>query len=161
MKGVILSIQTNNKLEILKKGDIVYVKDWLENGLFIIKDINNRYLKKDGEPDNPAMYILESKNGEEMNFEESELVKAILGFYDSDAYYNYNKYVKIGNIHPSDLINIKFKALLEKDLHSSQIDQISILDIVGLNFDGEVKKVNIIVNDKVRDYHEYFQLTTI
>lgn len=160
MKGVILAMPINNKKDTLHKGDIVYINDW-DNKVYIIKDVDPRFLKKPTEDDNPAMYILESENGEDMNFEREELTKATLGFFDADSYYTHNKYVKIGDIHPKDLRNIKFKALLEKDLHSSQINEITILDIIGLNFDGEIKKIDIKVNERVLDYHNYFQLTTV
>ncbi len=156
--GIILPISLCDRKSELKVNELVEI-----DGLYYnLEKINPRYLIKDeNEPDNEYMYIVKDKvTGGEMNFKRDEMNKSFYGVFDLEKYNNQKIKVKLGELFPSDLRNIKAKYILENDLSLDIIDDVKIADILFLEITGEVvsKQYENIYSDEAPTLVKYFKV---
>jgi hypothetical protein len=140
-RGIILGISLHDTKSELKEGDLVCIKDSVsyDNTFYTLRKIDPRFLKKEGTEDNPAMYIInDRKNNEPMNFERNELCKANYGVFDYDAYFKDSSKIKLGEVTPENMRNLKAKHLLEQDMLLSEIDNILFEDLIEMEIVGNV-----------------------
>lgn len=153
MNGIVLAVNTNDYTSELKIGDLVTLDDY--DDFYEIVDINDTIYDRKTQ----YKYYIRSKiNNNLMNFKRSELSKAYLAVFDLNSYYNYGKKIKIGNITQSDIRNMKFKYILEHDLNSNKINDVTLADLIGLEFFGEIN--NITINNMYQrpETVQYFKL---
>jgi len=158
MQGIILGYSLHDYKSILKENELVCI----DNEFYCLEKIDPLFMKNKGEEINPFMYLVRSKvNNEIMNFERSEISKANIAIFDSNAYFNSNKKIKLGDISPEDIKNIKYKYIFEWDLDSStNINDIHINDLIELTFEGEIieKEYISIYEDASPTVVKYFKL---
>ena len=79
-----------------------------------------------------------------MNFARNELVKCHYGFFDYDKYFKDGKRVLLGAVSFEDITYIKAKRLNELELGYSQLNNIKIDDIMGMDFYGDIVEKQMI-----------------
>lgn len=137
MRGVILAYSV--PMTTLSVGDIVQPTDGYEDNIYTIAKIDPRYGKQPDDDDTPFKYFIASKdNGELMNFSKDELVKMNTAFFDYDKYFKEDRIIFLGAISYMDLNYIKAKKAVELDLGYSDIKNIHMANLVGMDFYGDI-----------------------
>ena len=137
MKGVILGNTLHDYKSQLNTNDLICI----DGNFFNLDLIDPRYMKEEGQSDNPNMYfITDPVSGNLMNYCREEISKAHIGIFDFDKYYQKNQKIMLGNIDVNDLRNMKAKTAIEWEIPTDKIDSIKIADILEQSFEGTVIK---------------------
>lgn len=156
MKGIILGVNLFDYKSEIKNNDLVCIDDEFYN---IVK-IDPRWNKSEGEPDNKNCYFVKSKiNDNLMNYERSEISKASIAIFDSVAWFSDGKKIRLGNITKDDLRNMKFKACLEWDIATNDVDNVLDADLIELEFNGDVIEKEIYNYENPSTLIKYFKLS--
>lgn len=161
MNGIILGVSLKDFRTELKKGDLVCYDEEFDD-FYTIIEINDKFLVKEKGTTNDAKYIVVNKvNGKLINFERNEISKSTLAIFDADRYFEDGVKIKIGNISNEDILNMKYKVLIEEDRPRSDLERIMKDDLIGLTFVGDiVKKPYRTNNHLISDFENYFKIKT-
>lgn len=152
--GIILTVPNYSKIQI---GSIVEI----DTVYYTIIDINPRFNKKEDEEDNPAKYFVRNKiNNKLMNFSDDEIQHISLVVYDYDKLQE-NKKILLGLISNTDLLELKYKIMLEHDL--SDINEINPDDLINTIYKGEIisKEIKSVDESIPNQKINYFKMIKI
>lgn len=156
MKGIILGVDLCDHKSQLKIKDLVSI----DGEFYNIVKIDPRWNRNEGEKDNENCYFVKSKiNSELMNFERSEISKANIAIFDSKMWFEEGKKIRLGNIAQTDMRNMKFKACIEWDIPTEQVDFITDELLLELEFNGEVIDKEIYNYENPPTLVKYFKLS--
>ncbi len=133
-RGIILGYEMNT--QGLNRGDMVQRLDGFDNNFYTVHTVDHS---------NANPYFLKSKdNGELINFDRSELTKCHYSFFDYDAYFQRGARVFLGAVKFEDIIYVKAKKGNELELGYSELKDMGIEEILGMDFYGNLEDKIII-----------------
>lgn len=160
MHGIILGYTLHDFRSELKEGDLVAIDNGYEDEIFVLEKIDPRFGKFDDEPDTPYQYLVRSRNESLVEYERCEISKAHVAFFDYHKWFKEGVRILLGAISFEDITHIKGKYANDHELGFSEFKNITMTDLIGLDFIGEctTKDITYDTSPDVKHVIKYFKI---